>query len=436
MHRRETYVPSDTPRARTSRRRALSGGAAVVSAALLAGASSLIASAHEDSRPRHVSAAASWAMPSVDRPLPRVVQARTSSDRRPGWIIRMKHLTPPASLAPFSAASSSSMADEATASASPDPTVDASANPTTSATTSSSAAPSGRTGGSTAGSVDRLFSSSSPWNTPIAAGVASDPDSSQIVDRVLDNPSLVMNLNMYAFGIPFYTAGPSTPRIGLGGNSPVGPVPLEPQWRPNDGADHKMNVIDPTTRTVYELQGFDPAQRSVTWAVKKDYTSSLGDGYPQDGMAGPTGSGLTQSGGVVRLAEIASGRIDHALSFITSRPVNRYRYPASHSDGNATGIGLEEGMRIQLDPTLDLDSIAGITPGEKTIARALQRYGAYCTDTGGGNNQAMGFYVEKPKAGDKDPYPSAGFAQDWAQLPHIPRDRLRVLSTSATPRPN
>ena len=51
------------------------------------------------------------------------------------------------------------------------------------------------------------------------------------------------------------------------------------------------------------------------------------------------------------------------------------------------------------------------------------------------DNQAMAFYAEKPKTGDTDPYKAAGFNGDWATLPHIPRDKLRVLAVSATPRP-
>ena len=70
------------------------------------------------------------------------------------------------------------------------------------------------------------------------------------------------------------------------------------------------------------------------------------------------------------------------------------------------------------------------------IAKALQKYGAYNTDSGGGSNQAMGIYAEKPKTGDADPYKAAGFSGDWATLPHIPRDKLRVMAVSATPNPN
>ena len=43
------------------------------------------------------------------------------------------------------------------------------------------------------------------------SGAVIDPDSSAIVQAVLANPDLVVNLDNYDFGIPFYTATASTP---------------------------------------------------------------------------------------------------------------------------------------------------------------------------------------------------------------------------------
>lgn len=427
MHRRETYVAGNLPQRHRLRRRIVTAGASLGVAVTLVGGSSVLAIAHDAPQTRPSSSAAWRPRHALPDPPVQVDQHTPVTNHGFGWPFRKPRLgVPPTALPTPTSSATDAATAKATASASAQKVASPSAAPA--AVLPAQVA---------AGSAQRLFSSASPWNTAIASNAASDPDSGQIVSNVLDNRSLVMNLNMYAYGIPFYTATASTPRVQLGGNNPVGAVPIEPSWTPNDGGDHKMNVIDPTTSTVYELQGYDPGAHSVYWAVKKNYVTSLADGYPEDGgQAGPTGSGLTQAGGVIRLSEMASGDIDHALSFITSRPVSGFRYPASHSDGSGGGAGLQEGMRIQLDPTLDVDAIPGITPGEKAIAKALQRFGAYCTDSGGGNNQAMGFYVEKPKSGDTDPYPAAGFPQDWAQLPHIPRDRLRVLAASATPRPN
>ena len=287
---------------------------------------------------------------------------------------------------------------------------------------------------SSATTVGRLFAASSPWNRAIPAGAALDPQSTRISRSVLTNPSLVVNLAIYAYGIPFYTATSSTPRVVLRGRGSTGAkIPLDPSWAPNVGGDRKMNVIDPATRSVFELQYYDRAARSAYWMVQRNIATGSGDGTASNGRTGPTGSGMSQAGGVIRISELKSGRIDHALSFITSAPVaSRHRYPATSTDGTSrASVGMEEGMRIQLDPGLNLGSLH-LSKAESAIARAMQVYGAYCVDNGGGNNQAMGFYAEQPTKATGDPYASVGLTGDWAQLRGIPRSAYRVLAASVT----
>ncbi len=57
--------------------------------------------------------------------------------------------------------------------------------------------------------------------------------------------------------------------------------------------------------------------------------------------------------------------------------------PATHTDGVYNDIAaLPEGARIQLDPAFNVEAQAW-PRWEKTIAHALQTYGAYVGDTGG-----------------------------------------------------
>ncbi|HEX3134111.1 MAG TPA: hypothetical protein VHX44_11090 [Planctomycetota bacterium] len=87
------------------------------------------------------------------------------------------------------------------------------------------------------------------------------------------------------------------------------------------------------------------------------------------------------------------------------------------------------GARIQLDPKVDLDAIPGLTSGERTIAEALQKYGAYCV---GASGEPFLFFCElAPDATDVgNPgaiYSANGLTGDGAPLSHIPWDRLQVL---------
>jgi hypothetical protein len=106
-------------------------------------------------------------------------------------------------------------------------------------------------------------------------------------------------------------------------------------------------------------------------------------------------SGFGSAAGLIFPDELAAGRIDHALTFTMKHtkaggPVP----PATASDGWSTVPGaIPEGARLQLDPALDLDSFR-LTAWQKTIARALQQYGMYLTDTGG----AVAFQAVHPQS--------------------------------------
>ena len=99
---------------------------------------------------------------------------------------------------------------------------------------------------------------------------------------------------------------------------------------------------------------------------------------------GAVAAGFALLGGAVRPEEIAQGHIDHALSITT--PYTRANYiacPATHNDGKfADTAAIPEGAQIQLDPAFNVDGQSW-PAWEKVIAKALQKYGAFVSDTGG-----------------------------------------------------
>ena len=312
-------------------------------------------------------------------------------------------------------------------------------------------------GSLTYGTTTAPYTSNSVWNIPIPANPTIDPNNAAIKAAVLNDGttnidgslSLVVNLAVYSYGQPCYTSTPGQTRKAVTGSLAFGSapstIPWDSSWAPNSGSDAKINIFDVDNHVVYEFDGFavnaTTGALSTYYGVARNYVTEVGDGSPPGSEGnGPTGSGLDQVGGMIRIADVNAGVINHALSFLTSNPMGAgqttdgtyFRYPASHSDGTRTlANGLMEGMRIQLDPTINLAAIPGITAMELMVGTALQKYGAYCTDTGGNNNLAMGFYCEKPTT-TADPYPGVGVASDWQVLKHIPRSGLRVLDKSVT----
>ncbi|HEX2698786.1 MAG TPA: hypothetical protein VHM89_01100 [Acidimicrobiales bacterium] len=285
-------------------------------------------------------------------------------------------------------------------------------------------APSGPTAPS--GSVlDRPFAPTAAWNAVIADAPVLDPNSAAIGGYFGANRAFA---DLYEFGVPIFDADSSTPRFDVQCTKPWGTcqlsrqsVPIPSNAVPSPGSDGAMVVVDWQARTAYE---FWQAVRLPAGG----WTTSWGGVVSVDGSGTPgsaVGAGVSRLAGVVRTAEIAQGRIDHALVFSTNNACRTtFRFPASKTDASSTRADcIPEGARIQLDPSIDVATLPGITAGERAVARALQVYGAYAIDVGGA---AMAFIFENP-AGEPDPYGAAGLARDYFDMAHVPWGRLRVL---------
>jgi hypothetical protein len=234
---------------------------------------------------------------------------------------------------------------------------------------------------------------------------------------------------LYEFGAPIFTVDASSPLASVECTKNWGPCELEAakiripaNARPNTGSDGAMIVVDLGARTscdFWQAKRISSSQWTTSWGT---CASLDGDGR---GPGGATGAGVNSLTGLVRTFEIANGHIPHALSIGTNNSCKgQFRYPATKSDGFSTrGDCVPEGARLQLDPSIDVAAIPGITPGELAVAKALQTYGAINRDNAGASI-AVGF--ESPTTGT-DPYPAAGFPWDYYDMPHIPWDRLQVL---------
>lgn len=277
----------------------------------------------------------------------------------------------------------------------------------------------------------QVFAATSPFNAPISGDPILDPGSERIAAALSEK----VVANLYEFGIAIYEVDESTDPVTVNCTKPWGTCLLEgSRHRVPDGAqpapgdDGTLVVIDWSERRTVEM--WQAVQRSSeTWST------SWGTTTPIDGTGIPTlfgnGAGVSHLAGVVRVEEIANGRIDHALVFSTDNACRDvFRYPATKTDGDSTRVDcIPEGTRIQLDPEIDLDAVR-LTPAERAIGRALQTYGAYAIDGGG---TPMAFYFEV--AFDATPgnpgfgYSSAGLDRDFFPLQAIPWDHLRILKS-------
>lgn len=291
----------------------------------------------------------------------------------------------------------------------------------------------------------RPFAFNSAFNTTIPGGPALDPNSAAMVANLTYNthPGIAY---LYNNGKPIFYADSSTPTYTVTcteawGTCPFSglAVPIPANAKPDTDSDGHMFVVNIATHTEYDFwqYKFNGGSPTTSWGGVADIN---GNGQSSRGTA--YASGTAGMAGLVRISDIKSGAINHALVFSTSdcaAPASVFRYPAIHSDGKYTGTGaIPEGARVQLDPSINVDGIANITAGEKMVAKALQQYGAYAVDCAGSTGPGgMGYYFEDPREeGVADPYPGVGFAWDYFGMDHIPWKSLKVLNASVTQPPN
>lgn len=208
--------------------------------------------------------------------------------------------------------------------------------------------------------------------------------------------------------------------IGKAGKFPVPKVP--PGTKPVSGTDGHLAVI--VDRTVYEIfKATVSADGTITNAKAVGRASLDGNGQTSQTDAPSNAAGLSLLAGLITPEELASGHIDHALIFsvpgIKSGPAI---FPAWSNVGvTCTEVGknpcntvLAEGSKIQLDPSVN---ISGLPEPQKTIAKALQQYGAYLRDNGG-TFAIMGETTNR--------WPST--YGTGMGLKSIPWDKIRVIS--------
>ena len=204
-------------------------------------------------------------------------------------------------------------------------------------------------------------------------------------------------------------------------------VPLPIGAAPAAGSDAQLILWNPATGDEWGFWklGRDPRGR---WVARNGYHyNTRWNGVPPLGFIS-RGAGVPYFAGLVQRAELARGRVEHAMALAVNNPAALSVFPATKSDGSRLDAGaIPEGARLQLDPSLtaaDFDRW-GLDPAGKILARAMQEYGMIVVD-GGGHPKIM---VE----GEQTARWHGLIAADTVRP--IPYSALRVLSLRAPERP-
>jgi hypothetical protein len=298
---------------------------------------------------------------------------------------------------------------------------------------------------------DNGFAQSGPWNTPLPANVPVAPDSAAVVASIqqdeLDH-SGIWGLNTDTFSTPIFHAGRNAPvqrwtysdclnmpQLASVIAPSLAAVPTPANLIVSNGTDESTTIYQPSTDTYWDFwraQKDASGHWSACWGGEiKHYSKNPGIfGNP----LGASASGLPLGAFTIRISELRSGYIDHAINLIVPRTqASCFSWPATRDDGNTAGSDIPcEGQRFRLNPSFKVNTL--YSPAARTIARAMQKYGLILTDMGG----AVVTMAEDPRPYEAthgvNPYPALMDPDnllppgDWQYvLTQIPIDELQAL---------
>jgi hypothetical protein len=270
------------------------------------------------------------------------------------------------------------------------------------------------------------FPRGSLWNTPLPRRPRVHPRSAEKVSYWLTqirHPNVA--LRMYATAIAIATPASVRHRISCSvypcpNMHQFGPVPIPAGTRADPSPDGHLAVWEPETRREWDFWISNCPSACGQAGGGGSFTTKTTRPHVRHGA---NAAGVPLLAGIVHPEEIKARRIRHPLVFASPNVGRGHVCPARRDDGdNPDRRALEEGTLLQLDPRIVVAALP-IPDWEKTIARALQRYGMYLVDEGG----TLSLGAENP-INRGDLWADVGLVGDSALFsPAFPWSRMRVL---------
>jgi hypothetical protein len=276
------------------------------------------------------------------------------------------------------------------------------------------------------GACWRPFADTSPWNRGVGPAPAQRQDSSAIVETVTgfgppDNQALGAAED---WSHPVYFSQPSDPVYTVHCTQSWGTCEVEGAQvripgaaRPASGGDGHLAVIDQAAGVEYDFWQVQskPAgggTLTVSWGGKTEIGTANADGLGSNATA----AHFALLAGVIRPAELEAGRIEHALTMTVKCTNGTYVWPATGPGAGrpCSSIGLSNdgapamGQHFVLGMSEQEIDALSVPDWQKTILRAMARYGMFVGDTGG---NSWGFQFESSAS-----YTSFGHLDPWKRL--------------------
>jgi hypothetical protein len=143
--------------------------------------------------------------------------------------------------------------------------------------------------------------------------------------------------------------------------------------------DRHALVVNTATCRLYEL--YDLHHTATGWRAGSGATWSLtSNKLRPDDWTSADAAGLAILPGLLRLGEVQSGLVTHAIRFTTDITDRRHIWPARHDAGSVSNRAYPPmGARFRLRASYPL---RGLRPDTKVVLRAMKHYGLVLADNG------------------------------------------------------
>lgn len=284
------------------------------------------------------------------------------------------------------------------------------------------------------------FSPTSFWNAPLSSTAPVDPNSQAYVNDLTSQIAQYGAwMNTTSFSTPVYVvpAGQPTVRVTLDAWGPdlqqeFDAVPIPAGATAAAGTDEHMTVWQPSTDKMWEFWRIHQVNGvwNASWGGEMDNVSTNPGYFTHAGEStnwGATATGLPLLGGLVTIADLERGSINHALALaVPLTEANVFSWPAQRTDGQSTAAtALPEGLRFRLNPNLNIASLH-LPYLDSILAHAAQTYGIVIRDTSG----CVSLYGQDPTPTGSNPW-AAPF-DGWSEgtyLSWFPWNQLQALQT-------
>jgi hypothetical protein len=282
------------------------------------------------------------------------------------------------------------------------------------------------------------WAATSPFNMKVSANPTFLANSASIVANQFPNDRNTQTIRaneagQYDYGHPRFISAPTDPVVSLkctlycgapdNGGMPA-TIHIPAGARPAGGSDSHLDVIQPDGT---DISMWAVSKPSSNWQTGQTLSAGniancgsifTGTGWLPGGP-GPTAAGYCTNAGEITAAELIAGQINHAI-IITGQCAIGAQYPSENGASTqqcTSGIGPPLGGREWYDvPCSTTQASGSLKPWEKAILCALNIYGGYMGDNGGG-----GAYFTGTGAGVEDEEPwydldGPGYTSPFAPL--------------------